>query len=240
MNRRSALKLMGAALASFILPAPRRTIDMKAFCATYPGDRYDMTLPYCLDDWTYATTGNIAVRVPPATADRFSHSGKVPPFESLSWDMSHRGWMPVAPRRRVLAVDSTCPKCDGYGAVLNGVGIPSCECKDCDGCGCDTCADSGVTIPSGAEKCSVCNGHGHGVFPSLVQVGDRYFDAATYEKVVSLGAECVIVDAEFCVPVSGSKNHSLMKFKFDGGEGMMLSLPKDIAARRVKDARGER
>lgn len=230
MTRRTALKALAAGMAAFVLPAPRRTIDLTAFCDWRKATRrYDMAMPYELEDWTYATDSKVCVRVRPEMADAVHHVGKMPPFESLNWNHDTlRGWQPMPSRSPLLEHDGMCPACEGYG--FEG-GVCGNECETCEGTGvdgravsrswrCEPCDGSGFVAPPGVAKCPACKGNAMGDFPSVVELEGRYFDVALYERVRSLGAEFAfdwLTPAEFRPLTS-----EVLKFKFSGGEGLLM------------------
>jgi hypothetical protein len=244
LDRRDALKTMAAGLVSFIIPAPRKSIDLAAFCAREPG-RYDLTKPYELDDYVFASDAKICVRIAPESADRTIREGKIPPFGTLPWDHDRlRGWRPLPELPALRATGANCPACDGTG---NTLGIAGRECEGCDGDGeewvdpndyrrtrCRTCHGSGFMLPAGASVCPTCSGHAIGTFPSVVNLDGRFFDAKLYDKVRRLGVEYVTTDWHRGVGVS--KSDALLSFRFDGGRGMLMGHDPAKAARRIAAA----
>jgi hypothetical protein len=57
MNRREALGALAGAAVSFVLPAPRERIDLRRWCHRGEYGKYDMTLPWEVREWVYATDG---------------------------------------------------------------------------------------------------------------------------------------------------------------------------------------
>jgi hypothetical protein len=239
MNRRTALKFMAGAVAAFVLPGPRRRIDLMAFCAKHNGAKWDMRLPYHLADWCYATDASVCVRVEPHSADRVQNTGPVPPFEGLAWNHDAlRGWRPLPDRQPLLASGSDCPNCDGYGHVPSTVMAE--ECERCWGTGwgvspsvrCRKCRGTGRLLPPGCEECPVCNGNAIGVFPSVVELAGSHFDVRLYRRVQNLP------DAEFVLDnYLSSPTCPLMKFRFDGGCGLLMGIVPATAAARIETAR---
>src|SRR4051812_4704973 len=109
----------------------KRRISLKDFCSDETGIRYDMTTPYKIGDWVYATNGKMIVRVPAADFPAVAAREKVPNPASLGfWDL---------PRDHLVAVPDflpfrieDCAACDGHGGCL-------CGCEKCDGV-CGLCA----------------------------------------------------------------------------------------------------
>lgn len=245
MTRRDALKTMAGALVAFVLPAPRKQIDLTQFCDRVERYRWDMRRPYCLEDWTYATDSKVCVRVRPALGDVTQDTGKMPPFGQLSWNHARlSGWRCVPRLDPIPAADSDCPKCDGTGYAP---GVCCLDCPTCDATGwewanpgvpgnfatrqCQTCGGDGGIGPPGVPPCAACKGKAVGVLPSLVELGGRYFDAGLYEKVRRLNAEYVH-DNWNCVP-----GQTMLRFVFDGGEGLLMGVRKESAERRIADAK---
>jgi hypothetical protein len=230
MNRRDVLKTIGAGLATFLLPAPRPRIDLAAFCARGKSCRYEMRHPFQVDDWTYATDAKAIVRVRPSWLDRAESEGPIPPAALLPWDHDKlRGWKPLRPQSPLVCDDACCPECDGTGFADGVCGEECGECNGfCTGCGrssCDTCHGRGVMPRPGVADCPVCGGDAIGRFPAVVRLGGRYFDVRLYRKVAALGGEAVVVD----VPKSRLRDaHTHLKFRFDGGNGILVGL--DTAA----------
>jgi hypothetical protein len=246
MNRREALLTMGATFATFVLPSPRKRIDLMAFCAQEEHHKYDMRLPYELQDWTYATDSRVCVRVRPQSGDVAQHKDKIPPFNSLSWnhDALRVKWSPLRKLDPIPATDSECPTCNGYGHVPSTV--PAHECHECDGMGhtwigngwdisvpvkCRACKGRGYTIPPGAVTCPNCNGNAIGVFPGLVEIDGRYFDSRQYAKVQTLDGEFVHDSW------NGICRYPMLKFRFDGGHGLLIGVETPSAKKRIKEAR---
>lgn len=235
MTRRDAFKAAVAGLASFVLPAPRRHIDLREFCGR-AGTRYDLTLPFELADWTYATDAAVCVRVRPQSGDAVQRTGPVPPFEGLSWNHAGlRGWREMPRLQPLLATDSPCPSCDETGYTTRQ------WATDCDACWatgfvggdrlCRACGGRGLIPPPGASDCPVCRGHGCGTFPSLVSLEGRWFDAGLYEKARQLGCEFVHDNW------NSQPDKPLLKFRFAGGDGLLMAMYGDTAERRVASAR---
>lgn len=242
MNRRTMLKAGLATLAAFVLPAPRKRIDLMRFCDTAACrlHRYDMRLPYCLDDWTYATDSRICVRVRPETADVFQHKGEVPPFSSLDWNYDQiRGWRPLPDVQPIVGDNAKCPGCDGCGHTP--AETPQ-ECETCGGTGhewigkgwhpsvpvrCKACRGRGHLIPPGCKTCDLCDGAGWGLFPAYAMLDGRYFDLQLYEKLKGLGG------AEYTV-VEFLPDTPLLKFRFDGGDGLLVGLDDKTAKENAR------
>ncbi len=240
LTRRTALKSMVAALASFILPAPRPRLNLLSFCARREHGKYDLRLPYSLEDWTYATDSYLCVRVRPDSADRVQRTGKIPPFDSLSWNHDRiAGWRQLPRLEPLVADESECPACHGWG--LEGDAIAH-ECERCGGTGhewvgttynlshpitCRTCKALGHIVPPGAVVCRVCQGNAIGRFASVVKLGDRYFAADLYAKVRGLGGEFVLDN------LHANPSLPMLKVRADGVDGMLMGMDAAGVERRL-------
>lgn len=245
MNRRNFLGAAVGAVVSFVLPAPRKHLDLRAWCGREGIlGKYDVTLPWELDDWTYATDARACLRVRPATADAPHHLGAMPPFGTLPWDHDRlRGWREMPRLEPLLARDSQCPACVGTGFEGGAVGS---GCPKCGGTGhdwvgsgyapavpvpCRACAGRGVMPPPGAKVCPVCRGKAIGTFPSVVCLDGRYFAADLYERVRSLGGEAVLT---LWRSPNSKRDDPLLSFRCDGGEGLLLGMDPSVRHRLVK------
>lgn len=242
MNRRDALKTMAAGLAAFVLPGWRKQIDLRAFCSRWPLAHFDCNLPYCLEDWTYATDKRICVRVRPALTDVVQHTGKVPPFEGLSWNHDLiRGWRELPRLEPIVADHTACPSCDGLGHTGTE---PGHDCERCDGMGkewvgsewdishpitCRACQGRGYSLPPGAAVCPACGGNAIGRFPGLVNLGGKHYDVKLYERARGLGAEYV----QDVHPSKRLPKAPLLKFRFDGGTGLLMGLDAACVTERL-------
>ncbi len=251
MNRRSALKSFAAIVATLILPAPRRQIDLRSFCAKEGNSRlkYDMTLPYEVGDNVYATDSRVCVRVRPQSGDVATDTVKMPPFESLTWNHdSLRGWSELKPQPGLLCSDANCPACDGAGYEGGVMGF---ECICCDGYGkkctdiddyvtvkCKPCEGRGIVAPPGIPVCANCRGKAVGVFPAVVCINGQYFDAKYYDKVRRLGGEFVVSDFAMFPLTRKPTPQKVLKFRFsDGGLGLLMGMDREAVETRLVGAK---
>jgi hypothetical protein len=227
MNRREMLKNAMAGLATFLLPAPRPRVDLATFCARESGSRYEMRYPFQVRDWTYATDARAIVRVRPSWSDKAESEGPIPPAALLPWDHDRlRGWKPIRQLPPLLCDDADCPECDGTGFADGRMGE---GCEWC-GLGCRRCNYRGVMPRPGVADCPACKGNAIGQFPSVVKIDNRYFDVRLYRKVAALGGEAVVVD----MPKSRHCDaYTHLKFRFDGGDGLLMGLDAATVERRL-------
>lgn len=243
MTRREAIAVsIGAMIGTFVKPMPRRTINLMDYCGS-DMFKYDCRLPYIFEDWTYATDSFICLRVRPNVSDKTDHKGKIPPFDQLTFNHDHlQGWKSLPKLDPIIATNSYCPACNGYGRI--GYQINWKDCRACDGYGhemtysnwndygiekkCKAC--NGRGFPA-SEICPQCKGNSIETMPGIIQLNGHYFDYGTYEKARKLNVEFV------CEYQNEPKPMPIMKFKFSEGEGMMIGLDKNIAEERISDAK---
>jgi hypothetical protein len=242
MNRREFMgSAVAAALASFILPSPRKRIDLRNFCASEEHPRWSMKMPYEVEEFTYATDGKICVRVRPQLGDKVVSQGPIPPFGSLQWGHDKlTGWRSLRRLSPVEAIDSCCPTCDGYGHTSDGIMR---ECEQCVGTGhvwvgsdydishpkkCPRCKGAGHFPPVGAIICPTCDGYAIGTFPTIVEIDGQYFDAKLYSKAWSLDGEYLLDNFNSC------PSYPMLRLRFDGGVGLLMGLDKAESIHRIE------
>ena len=243
MTRRESIAIMaGTLIGTFVKPMPRRSINLLDFCGS-ERMKYDLRLPYVYNDWTYATDSFICLRVRPNGSDKTDHKGKIPPFEQLTFNHDTlRGWKSLPKLDPIIATDTYCQECNGYGRI--GYQINWKECRDCQGYGhqmkyddssdlliekkCKSCHGNGFPI---SEKCPKCNDKPIATMPGIVCLNGHYFDYNNYEKIRKLNVEFI------CETLNDPKPIPMLKFKFSEGDGMMIGLDKNIAEERISDAK---
>lgn len=233
MNRREAI---GGMLATAMLPFwARKTptvVPLHEFCGVGKSFRFDMATPFVQGDGsklaTYATDAKVCIRVASTDSDCGGLLGNRPPANRLGWDHDKTGgWKPWPKERPLLATESWCPRCNGYG-THNAKEAP--ECRTCDGFGCQRCNMRG----SIGRDCPACKGDGNGIYPGIQEVGPAIIDASYDRKI-----RTHLRDVEYVVVDNGSpswdKNDRLnvVLFRFDGGRGMLMSLAESSRKRIV-------
>lgn len=243
LSRRQALIGTAAALAAFVLPAPRRRLNLMDYCGHGFG-QYNLTLPWTVEDYTYATDAQICLRVRPESGDRTQREGKIPPVGDLTWNHDHlQGWQDLPKLEPILAARSWCPVCDGSG--LAGKAIMQ-ECEICQGTGnnwdgngwnlsvpvpCKPCHGQGHVPPPGVALCPACKGKAIGIFPSVVCLEGHYFDAKLYEKARVLGGDYWRDNWH------GMPDQPLLRFRFEGGLGQLMGLNTREVEHRIRETK---
>jgi hypothetical protein len=135
-------------------------IDLKQFCST-DRIRFNLHNPFSQGEFTYATDGRVAVRVPrimdfpeadkPAVSGIFLSYFKDGPKGSIKVDLPE-----------ITTGEQDCKECGGTGHEH--------DCPDCT-CECDFCDGDG-TVPHLAKVC--------------VTIGDALYDAAYIKQILSL------------------------------------------------------
>lgn len=229
MNRRSALKAIAACFAVPVignLPilGNRKSLDMTPFCDS-DFSRCDLSTPFHLRGFVYATDSRIMVRIP---GEEFQSHGdrRVPNADALPWwlqsakwhDWPRMEWQPdVSPHQR-------CPICDGKGRVGREVTV----CENCDDCyvvGVDhsghpyrcgkcECFPTGYV---GGERCRFCDGDGQAMWkPQIQRVGEGFVHGR-YDSLVRLLPNVRYSDL----------GDGCYRLAFDGGEGLVMGLARE-------------
>jgi len=198
--------------------------ELKKFCGRDKFRPYLMQ-PFSRGDHTYATDGNIIIRIP-----RLEEIGEVkgaPNAEKIFSENFKRAddgtQVPNAPQadlRRCRTCDRTgkvieCSECDGDGALECDLGHDH-ECEDCDGNG---------HIPSEDDKafdCPDCQGVGR--VPDMINgiktgVVINHRDCIAYRYLMAIAS---FPSVQW--KLSGREEHDPIPFWFDGGEGMVMPM----------------
>lgn len=237
LNRREALKtlLAGALLPSWHVLAPKRHLDLTQFCAAEPGIRYDMTKPFIQAGKLYATDAAICVRMPTQWDDEPQSEIRLPPVERIPWRF--HSW-PKVERATVLNAMDWCATCEGAGYLAFR------ECSECYGTGegedgwneCHLCNGAGKV---GTTKCTTCHGTPYIPQPCLVHVQangvDAFFARKYWDKIQAIGGVEVVVRES--VPTDLSSPYELLGFRFDGGEGLLMGLDRNMMLSSIAEAK---
>lgn len=198
--------------AKNLLPVLALDVLMR-FCTDF-GKQHDMSEPFTDGDYTYATNGFVAIRVPaiPSIPDNIEAPdlrGQFFGFEKV------QGYVSLPE----FDLDDTesCPLCQGFGKLE--------ECPDCDGdANCQTC--SGLRQVPSAEGivCSNCQG----------TLRDLNFFVPFHQhglKASNLALINLLPDVEIAIPGTGASQsiYDSVKFRFQGGEGVVMpAFLKDV------------
>jgi hypothetical protein len=109
-------------------------INLQPFCST-DASRPGLLQPFSLGGYTYATNGQILVRVP-RREDVPERVAAPNPTRHFA-DVSHVSWRPLRTVNIPAAIKKPCPSCDGRGTEHD---CPNCECE------CDDCGGSGTVV----------------------------------------------------------------------------------------------
>ena len=173
-----------------------------------------MRSPFTRGEWTYATNGHIAVRVPKIDGVEILPEKHIPALESLFQSVGGNGfialpWMP--PLEECLLCSGTgiayeCPECDGEGEFEHGT--HSYCCKECGGSGQVEYGSAGVSA------CRHCGGTG-AKRNAPAKVGGSHFDLFYLHLINGLP------EAKFS---PGGDRMDMARFVFDGGEGILMPM----------------
>lgn len=189
--------------------------QLQPFCSNDP-HRFMLHAPFTRGEWTYATNGKIAIRVPKIEGVPEGEVGAEKVFP-----VSPRGVECLVPSDLPEDTKLECTDCKGLGRTLkcskcNGSGVFECDecghvadCKICNGVG---------SIPSSQLEhpaCDVCDGLGHCFKPVSVQVGSARFFSNHLRLIAGLPELKILVN-----PTEGESSF----FHFSGGEGVILPV----------------
>lgn len=173
--------------------------DLKPFCGTEE-TRYYLRKPWSAGEFTYATNGRIAVRVPrlpdvPEMAD--PPRGSPPNVDSIIPKPEAPRWLPLDARILPAPVMEPCDECEGRGRRH--------DCPDC-GCICGECGGSGEIA---------------GDYRRSLAIGGVPFGLNYVRALLTLPS------VEVATPVLPGKVPML--FRFEGGDGVLMprSEPAD-------------
>ncbi|MBU2537260.1 MAG: hypothetical protein KKH22_02395 [Proteobacteria bacterium] len=209
-------------------------LDLMKFCNFDQGYGETMRKPWSTGKYSYATNGHILVRV--LRRDEIPEREDAPPLYNVShlFFKEPRTWLPapvVSPQK-----PKECELCGGTGSVF--------YCPECDGEGdlefenkysrytvtCDTCEGSrvvskvvGAGDDGSKKRCDSCAGLGSRQDHKSVPIGDLYFSDVYLSWIAELpGAEIGL----YCLG-------NPARFRFDGGEGLLMPRCKDDEDRWV-------
>ena len=171
-------------------------IDLMPFCSTTKWYKKSMLAPWSHGEYTYATDGNILIRVPRRadvperpdaldTSRSFAAAGVAPAMRSLAGVR-----LPAPPPE-----EEKCPDCDGTGDADH-------DCPEC-ACDCETCDGRGIIGPQSTRS------------EVTVGIGGVPFDAKYIRLILALP------NARMAAPKYGDVP---AWFAFEGGDGLLMSM----------------
>lgn len=193
---------------------------LNKFC----GKEAPFSRPWTFGEWSYATTGQIIIRIPKVDGVRVGE-----PFDNAScvpWGEIVAGGSWIKIPEFELPKKVGCDVCKGYGKVE--------FCEECDGCGdvhlknefnhytctCKTCKGAGLVSGSG-EECEYCGGAGweYETDVSAVDVGDPefYLNGVLLDKIKDL-PDVMISNRQV--------KKGFFHIKFNGGVGFVMGVYK--------------
>ena len=177
-----------------------------------------MRSPFNRGEWTYATSGHIAVRVPKIDGVEILPEEHIPKLDGL-FKPAHSDAFIALPQLLPLeecqmcngtGTAFQCPECDGEGEFEYGT--HTYRCKECDGSGQVGYGDKSKVA------CRHCGGTGATRYNPM-KVGGSHFDLFYLHLINGLPG------AKFA---PGAGRMDMARFVFDGGEGILMPMdPKD-------------
>lgn len=228
-TRRSFVKAIGfgllAPMPSLRLLEPRQQhIDLSLFCDAHEerDSSFNLGKPFEQDGQIYATDGMIAVRTEGPISSA-TESCRLPNMSGLPWWNMGVGDWKAWPRQRWISADavryssspfkSMCPACHGRRRV----GVLH-RCEKCSGRKklteeCVACFGCGFT---GGDWCEYCDAKGTTERPTIQCVGPCLVHGMLDWKIRTLAG----VEYKLCA----ASDESAIRFRFDGGEGLLAPL----------------
>lgn len=212
-------------------------INLKPFCSTNKDGLHE---PFSISGYTYATNGQVAIRVD--RREGVAEGGPKEPhkIESL-FAAAENDTFAAADHLRALPkqADSYCKSCRSVGKLVecetcNGTGEHECDCEHCEE-DCDDCKGKGGIpyIPDRSDitgrkliDCSDCEGTGRNFDKRTVDLGSGLWINADYlSRVLALPGPLRVSQPSFTInPDWGNRrSYAPVAFKFDGG--MVLIMP---------------
>lgn len=189
--------------------------ELKSFCDS---DRHAMKQPFSIGNYTYATDGHICIRV--KRLNEINENEYAPnPNKILVWDHNKiEKWFDLP--KYNLDDFSYCSACQGTGKAT--------ECEECEGAGeieCESCShksdcnscDGSGGYPGGDNICYSCKGTKKDTkYKGVEWRGKETLIAIKYLIMLGDLKECKISDK--------GVHSDAIRFKFDGGEGLLMPL----------------
>lgn len=199
-------------------------MKLEDFCADKNDPRYFLHVPWTWENYSYATNGHIAIRVPAlaeypvAETDKKIHTQTLPQMfieAHANRNMQllpayDKPALPPCPTCQGSGYSQECDECEGEGEVEfeNTYNRYHFECRSCDGDG---------DILGGKEACKYCNGSGKqkDVAIKCGPVFLNFLYLELIETLPGLRIDCSLPDNDTKNPVP---------FVFDGGEGLLMTM----------------
>jgi hypothetical protein len=173
-----------------------KAIDLEKFC--YRGlepERQKLCQPFSIGEWTYATNGHVAVRVPRRTDIAENPAAPTKEATTLFEEGTKRARYKPAPKSELPPLETceweetlTCLQCNGTGKQHQ---CPDCSCE-----------------------CGECNGTGEVIFIRWHEttIGRACFNSkyiAWLQELPNLA-------------LGQPHKHAPLPFRFEGGEGLLM------------------
>jgi hypothetical protein len=189
--------------------------DLMKFCSDTDTDRFNLSVPWSIGDFTYASNGHIIVRVP-RLADIESNAG--PKVDDL-FHADPPAWFHLSGLSLPEIEIKECSTCGGKGK--------DCECPECNGAGeiefdnmrsrytveCLTCGGFGNI----KDDCLDCSGKGTIEIekPYPFKIGTSHFQVIYLRWLAELPNCSIGPSPDPLKPAP---------FRFDGGDGLLMPM----------------
>jgi hypothetical protein len=197
-------------------------MNLNDFCCTDENHRhYNIDVPYSQGEWTYATDGRILIRVPRLSEVTNEKGPKSEPLFNEAILRPVTVWQSLPPFELKI-VD--CQWCSGTGYMTECPSVTNNSpiCKNGEGKNCqkynDDCLKSCLPTGKGAIPCEDCN-------DGKIEDPGKIIMAGSVDEEVRVSA--IYLDMIKDLPnvlIAPYDALSAIRFKFDGGEGLIMPM----------------
>ncbi len=224
ISRRELMKTALIAAIAPVIPATASAVKVPLpvfteFVGEYWRTAYRFDLPFAQGGFLFATDSRVLIRVPTSRrddlppADVGQRQREFPPVAKVwnDYASTEGEWRPWPEQQWLIDPAETCGTLEGE------------ECVNCEGAGCTACVGTGYESP--AKTCRVCRGTG---FWMAQRVAGRTVAAKFDWKL----RQCLPSPLEFLDDGLGDGKNPV-RFRFNGGEGLLMPLEDDSKFRRM-------
>ncbi len=201
--------------------------DLTIFCAI-EATRYSLETPFVIDSYEYFSDGRICIK---RKTDKPDTTDKAPDFESCFTQSREVALKEPIPIVEPNYSDEDCGFCRGTGKehvacnICIGTGWHECDCGIEHDCG--NCDGTGYIECFSDKVCIYCDGKRLGFENVMIEdiLFKGYYIGLIFRMFDNLQA--VSFSKSCSEKVDGMTDTGSMRFVFDGGEGLLMSLKRE-------------